>query len=454
MAKTDKSQKTTKKPSRAGKIIGSILLCLFTFIFSLLALISGFLNLSTHNNNFSRAVSYLDIAQEEVTQNGESKTLDSWIYTWYMEGAPNLTEEYAKVALNRPEVRSFLTDYCDELCLYLSRKSDEMPLLNIEAFCDILQNDLGDTLANETGVRFENGDRDYLIWSTDEDIPAWNDTLYSLAGHGFGKVVTRFFCTTAGLITAAILLVACFILWLILALCKHWHTGHVLVAYAVGEGAIPLIATVGGGFMLLLVDAMKVISSLQFARESLPILLLPLIWSALVLAVYGIIIFIIGISVNAARKKNSSPEEAPIVKEKKPKEKKEKKPKKEKKDKEKKENIPVNTPVEPPITPDVTPDIPDVSPNIDSEPITPESPAETPISPDNTPDETVTPETSSPEIQSEDIPTDDTPIEDTPVSDTPENTENNDENGVTCPNCGKLNPPESLFCGGCGGKLS
>lgn len=58
-----------------------------------------------------------------------------------------------------------------------------------------------------------------------DDINAWNDALDSAVGSGFKQFAARMLCGMSG-ITFGVLTIGCFVLWLILAVKKHWRKGR------------------------------------------------------------------------------------------------------------------------------------------------------------------------------------------------------------------------------------
>ncbi len=58
-----------------------------------------------------------------------------------------------------------------------------------------------------------------------DDINAWNDALDSAVGSGFKQFAARMLCGMSGMITFGVLTIGCFVLWLILAVKKHWRKG-------------------------------------------------------------------------------------------------------------------------------------------------------------------------------------------------------------------------------------
>lgn len=310
-------EKTVKKPG-VGAAFGSVILFIFTMIMAALLLCSSTLYLSLQQNSAEKAVSRIDLSQIELTDDGRTQNLGDWVYTWYMEGAPNLTPEYAQAALTRPEIKNVLCDYLENLRTYLLRETNDLPQLDAAAFADVLQNDLAADLEQETGVRFTNEDRAYFLWATDEDFPDWNEEMHEIIGFGAGKTIIRLFCSLAGVITAGVLTIVLFVLWLIFAIKGHWRKGRMLIGYGVAVAVPSLLLLLSSGILLLLVNVIDVISALSFAADGLPTVLMPAIWPSLAYVLCGVVITLIGIFANAvgkskrAKKEQAAAEAAPV----------------------------------------------------------------------------------------------------------------------------------------------
>lgn len=293
-----KTERAVKK-SGAGAVIGSILFFLLTFLLAILLLCSTVAYETLSADGVSKAISQMDLSQAQWKENGKKQNMGQWVYEWYMQDAPNLTPEYAEAALANEEINGVICDYITDLSAYLTKKSDEMPEVQAETFADLMQDELAGTLEKETGVRFAETDRVAFLYATEDDVPAWNQAVDRIAGHGFGKFAVRFFCTLPGVVTAAVLTGVSFVLWLAFAIRKHWRKGRMLTASGVAVAVPGLLVLIADGLVFLLAGAMNVLDDLSFARDGLSDLLLPSLWSALIVALCGIIPASIGICINA-----------------------------------------------------------------------------------------------------------------------------------------------------------
>lgn len=297
----DAGNKTPKK-SGTGAVIGSIVLFILTLLMAVLLLCSSTLALSLQQHSVEKAVQQTNFSQLEWTDDGITQNFGQWIYTWYMDGAPNLTPEYAQAALSHTETKAVLCDYLAQLRTYLLGESDDLPQLDAAAFVDVLQYDIAAKLEQETGVTFTDADRSYVLWATDEDFPEWNDTVSDLVGGGIGKTVIRFFCTLPGVITAGALTVVMLILWLIFAIKGHWRKGRMLTGIGVSVAVPSLLVLLSSGILLLLVDVLDVIAALSFLSNGLSLILVPAILPSLGYLLCGVVIAAIGICTNTAGK--------------------------------------------------------------------------------------------------------------------------------------------------------
>ncbi|MGN1402734.1 MAG: zinc ribbon domain-containing protein [Ruminococcus sp.] len=306
-AKKEKSQtepsstKSGKKPG-GGAVIGSVLLFILTCILGILFLCSMTLHTALTQGSPSAALSKMDLSQAEITEDGKTQKLGTWIYDWYLWDAPNLSQEYAETVTAQPEVNEFFCDYLDELGDYLIKGSDTLPELDVNDIADLMQVDLATRMQKETGVTFAEADRQSIQWSMGDDIADWNEMLRETVGSGFGKFFVRFSCTMPGVITFGILAVVSFILWLFLAIRGHWRKGRFLTGYGCAVAIPSLLVLAASGVLLLLVNVFDVIPALSFAADGLPTLLLPAVWSSLTIALCGMIVASIGICTNAVVK--------------------------------------------------------------------------------------------------------------------------------------------------------
>lgn len=306
-AKKDQSQsdaidaKSRKKPG-SGAVIGSILLFILTCIFSVFFLCSMIMHTALTQGSISAALSKVDLSQAEITEDGKTQTLGTWIYDWYLWDAPNLSQEYAEIVMAQPEVNELFCDYLDDLGAYLTKERSIQPELDVNDIADLMQVDLTDLMQEETGVVFTEDDRQSIQWSMGDDIADWNKTVQETVGTGFGKFFVRFLCTVPGVITFGAITTACFFLWLFLAVKGHWRKGRFLTGYGCAVAIPSLLVLAGSGVLLLLVKGFDVIPVLSFASEGLPTLLLPIVWSSLIVALCGMIVASVGICTNAVVK--------------------------------------------------------------------------------------------------------------------------------------------------------
>ncbi len=387
-----------KKKPGAGAVFGSIVFFILTFLSACLLIFSTTLHLTLQDQRISHAISRTDFSEISLTQDGKTQSLSAWIYEWYFSGAPNVNETYIDALISQDEYKIIFTDYFDALGSYLLQETDTLPTLSAESLADVMQYDLANTLAQETGITFTDEDRDYFLWATDEDIPEWNHTIQDVVGQGFGKAMIRLFATLPGIILAAGITLVFFILWLIFSIKGHWRKGRMLTGYGVAIAIPSLLILLSGGILLLLVNALHLIDSLSFAKHALPLLLLPAIWSSLGTALIGIIFTSIGIFTNSLAKAHSA------------------------KNQNQETTLEMSAVHEsiPTVQPEPAPE-PTTKPVLETEP---KSKAES---------ATVL---ESPESEAK----------------TEAKTEPKTASGV-CPHCGTQNSPDSKFCGACGGVL-
>lgn len=159
----------------------------------------------------------MDLSQMQLPDHGKEQPIGKCLYDWYFWNAPNLTEEYAEKLVTMPECSQFLCDYLDDLSTYMTGDSSELPQLQPDDVADLLQEELGSKLTKETHVVFAEADRKSLNWTMGDDLNGWNSMLQHTIGSGFGKFLTRQLCNLSGMIAFGVLTVACFVLWLVLA---------------------------------------------------------------------------------------------------------------------------------------------------------------------------------------------------------------------------------------------
>ena len=111
------------------------------------------------------------------------------------------------------------------------------------------------------------------------------------------------------MITFGVLTIGCFVLWLILAVKKHWRKGRMLAGYGWAAAIPGLLVLAGCGVTLLLVEAFHVPDALLFTKKGLPTLVQPTVLATLIPAGYGVIFALIGIFTNAAVKKKQKKDE-------------------------------------------------------------------------------------------------------------------------------------------------
>ncbi len=295
-----------KQPSKAGAVIGSILLFLLTFVMALLFLFSVLIHSSLTQRSFSTAFSETELSEADVTQQGTTQSLGKWIYDWYLWDAPNLTEEYAETALEQPEVSAYFYDYLSQMEKYLLWKTDKMPTMDVDEIADILQVDITKTMKRETGVTFSEADRSSLHWTMDDDVNALNDGMETVVGHGVGKFVFRAYCGIAGEIVFGVLTLGAVIWWIVLAIRKKWHKGRMLTGMGCAVGIPAFVLLLGSSVMLLLVSVLDVISGFSFAKSGLLTLSIPVLESTGCFAGVGILLFVIGLLVCKSGKKKSA----------------------------------------------------------------------------------------------------------------------------------------------------
>ncbi len=290
---------TKKKPSRAGAVFGSILFFILTVLLTLLLLGSAIGHHMLSKGQLSEAVSKVQLSEITVEENGPSQPLGQWVYEKYLYNSVNLTPEYAGLAVAQPEMNDLLAQYATEYSDYLTRKTETMPKVEADDFADLMQEKMASYMEHETGIIFSEADRIALVKNMQSDLSAWNGTMEQIMGHGFNKVMLRFFMTRAGMITACVLLNAEFVVWLIFAIGKKWRKGKMFKGFGFAVAIPSLLLLLGCGVFLLLTTAMDAISPLSFAQKSMPVLLLSAVWAGLAGTLYGAIFASIGIATNA-----------------------------------------------------------------------------------------------------------------------------------------------------------
>lgn len=308
----ESTAKPVKKPSRAGAVFGSILLFLLTLIFGICLLLSITLHTIVPQNALSKAVSQMDLSQAQLCDDDKMQPLGKCMYDWYFWNAPNLSEEYANVLVQQPEFNTLLCDYLDDLSGYLSGDIAELPEASVTDIADLMQNDLGSTMQEETGVIFAEADRQALEWTMGDDVNDWNHTLKHTIGSGFGKFLARMLCSISGIIVFGIMTAACFVLWLILAVRGHWRKGRMLTAYGCAVAIPSLLVLAESGITALLVEAFHVPDALLFTRNGLSVLLIPVVLSSLTVALSGMIVASVGICTNAVVKAKAKKKAAAV----------------------------------------------------------------------------------------------------------------------------------------------
>ena len=248
-----KKEKKQKQPTRAGAVFGSILLFLLTLLFGICFLCSSVLNSVLPQKTLSAAIVKMDLSQMQLSDHGKEQPIGKCLYDWYFWDAPNLTEEYAEKLVTMPECSQFLCDYLDDLSTYMTGDNSELPQLQPDDVADLLQEELGSKLTKETHVVFAEADRKSLNWTMGDDLNSWNSMLQHTIGSGFGKFLTRQLCNLSGMIAFGVLTVACFVLWLVLAVKKHWHKGRMFTAYGLAVAIPGLLVLAASGVTLLLV---------------------------------------------------------------------------------------------------------------------------------------------------------------------------------------------------------
>lgn len=310
-----KKEKKQKQPTRAGAVFGSILLFLLTLLFGICFLCSSILNSVLPQKTLSAAIAKMDLSQIQLSDHGKEQLIGKCLYDWYFWDAPNLTEEYAEKLVTMPECNQFLCDYLDDLSTYMTGDNSELPQLQPDDVADLLQEELGSKLTKETHMVFAEADRKSLNWTMGDDLNGWNSMLQHTIGSGFGKFLTRQLCNLSGMIAFGVLTVACFVLWLVLAVKKHWHKGRMFTAYGLAVAIPGLLVLAASGVTLLLVEAFHIPDALIFSKAGLPILLKPVALATLIPAAYGVLFTVIGICTNAAvksKKKKAAAVSAPV----------------------------------------------------------------------------------------------------------------------------------------------
>ena len=260
-----KKEKKQKQPTRAGAVFGSILLFLLTLLFGICFLCSSILNSVLPQKTLSAAIAKMDLSQIQLSDHGKEQPIGKCLYDWYFWDAPNLTEEYAEKLVTMPECNQFLCDYLDDLSTYMTGDNSELPQLQPDDVADLLQEELGSKLTKETHVVFAEADRKSLNWTMGDDLNGWNSMLQHTIGSGFGKFLTRQLCNLSGMIAFGVLTVACFVLWLVLAVKKHWHKGRMFTAYGLAVAIPGLLVLAASGVTLLLVEAFHIPDALIFS---------------------------------------------------------------------------------------------------------------------------------------------------------------------------------------------
>lgn len=299
MQSSEKPIQTKKKPSRAGAVFGSILFFILTVLLTLLLLGSAIGHHMLSKGQLSQAVSKVQLSEITVEENGTSQPLGQWVYEKYLYNSVNLTPEYAGLAVAQPEMNDLLAQYATEYSDYLTRKTETMPKVEADDFADLMQEKMASYMEHETGIIFSEADRIALVKNMQSDLSAWNGTMEQIMGHGFNKVMLRFFMTKAGVVTACVLLHVEFVVWLIFAIGKKWRKGKMFKGYGFAVAIPSLLLLLGCGVFLLLTTAMDAISPLSFAQKSMPVLLLSAVWAGLAGTLYGAIFASIGIATNA-----------------------------------------------------------------------------------------------------------------------------------------------------------
>ena len=186
-----------------------------TVLLTLLLLGSAIGHHMLSKGQLSQAVSKVQLSEITVEENGTSQPLGQWVYEKYLYNSVNLTPEYAGLAVAQPEMNDLLAQYATEYSDYLTRKTETMPKVEADDFADLMQEKMASYMEHETGIIFSEADRIALVKNMQSDLSAWNGTMEQIMGHGFNKVMLRFFMTRAGMITACVLLNAEFVVWLI-----------------------------------------------------------------------------------------------------------------------------------------------------------------------------------------------------------------------------------------------
>lgn len=302
MAKKNNPDNHTRKKPGAGAAFGSVLLFLLTFLSAILLLVSASVHTALTNGALAAAVEKTDFTKASVTDDGKTQSFGSWLHECYMWNSENLTPAYGEAVSAQPEFSAFFSGYLNDLGAYLLKDSDEMPQLDAAALCDVLQYEIADDMQKETGILFAEADRTAVLYNAEDDFSDWNEAVYDLSGHGFGKFMTRFFCTLPGVITAAVMTGVFFLLWLILAIHGGWRKGRMLTASGTAIAVPSLLVLLGSGILLLLVNVFDCIPDLSFTANGLPTLLQPFLWVSAVIALCGMLIASVGICTNSVVK--------------------------------------------------------------------------------------------------------------------------------------------------------
>ncbi len=302
-----------KKKSGVGAVIGSILLFFFSLLFSTLFLCSSILYMLISHQSLPAAVSKIDLSSIIVEDDGVSVSLGTFLYDHYFWQSANLTEEYTTVLLEQPKFNQYVCTYFSDLTAYVANDSQTFPQLDAEAFSDFLQNDMNPVMRTQTGIVFAEVDRQAISMAFHDDFTEWNHTFDRIMGHGFGKIIVRFSCSLAGVITYGAIAIALFLIWLFLALRGHWRKGRMLVGYGIAIMLPGLLFVLGCGIVALCTNVLGIIAFLQPLKSGLNILLINSLPAGLSVTAYGLIFTIIGIMLNIAAKKSEKKNLIPVT---------------------------------------------------------------------------------------------------------------------------------------------
>ncbi len=291
---SDTNTKIKKAPG-IGAAFGSVILFIITFLTAALFLTSAAAHATLKQNAPVKAMIGMQFCKARVPGSGY-RSFSYWLHHCYMWNSENLTPEYSEAVVETPEFRNFLCYYLEDLEAYLLKESDDAPMFDVNAFCDVFQYDIAADLQQETGILFAEADRAAILYNAEDDVAQWNEIV---SRDSFGKSAVRFLCTLPGVITTGALTGLFFLLWLILAVCGGWRKGRMLTACGTAIALPSLIALLGSGILLLLVYAFDCIPFLSFASVGMLDLLLPLLWSSAAITLCGMIIASIGICINS-----------------------------------------------------------------------------------------------------------------------------------------------------------